>query len=140
MLRIKLVRAGKKDHPTWRVVVVEKTRTGKGAATDYIGSYNPNVKPKAFKLDIEKYADWLKKGAQPTDSIKRLKGRYIDKSKDYQKEVGTKLYKSKKPEEEKKAEAPKVEKAEEPIVEEKAAEPTEQTAEQKEDTVEEKAE
>lgn len=105
MLRIKLVKIGKKDRPTWRVVVVEKARTGRGAVNDYIGSYNPHLKPKEFKLDLEKYTDWVKKGAQPTDTVKRLKGRFIDKTKEYQKEVGVKLYKSKKPEEEKAAPA-----------------------------------
>ncbi|HRY60095.1 MAG TPA: 30S ribosomal protein S16 [Patescibacteria group bacterium] len=106
MLRIKLVKTGKKDRPTWRVVVVEKTRTGKGAVTDYIGNYNPHLHPKEFKLDIEKYDKWVGSGAQPTDTVKRLKGKMIDKTKDYQKEVEIKVYKSKKPEEAKK-EAPK---------------------------------
>ena len=109
MLRIKLVKIGKKNRPTWRVVVVEKTKTGKGRVTDYIGSYNPHSKPKDFKIDIEKYDNWIKNGAQPTDSVLRLKGNFIDKTKDYQKEVKAKVYKSKKPEEVKK-EAVKAEK------------------------------
>ena len=87
MLRIKLVKTGKKDLPTWRVVVVEKTKTGKGLVTDYIGNYNPHKKPKEFRLDIEKYTKWVKNGAQPTDTVKRLKGNFIDKNKDYHEEV-----------------------------------------------------
>jgi len=102
MLRIKLVKIGKKNTPTWKVVVVEKTRTGKGRVSDYIGSYNPHTKPKQFKLDIEKYDQWVKNGAQPTDSVIRLKGNFIDKTKEYQKEVRAKVYKKKKPEEVKK--------------------------------------
>lgn len=110
MLRIKLVRKGKKDRPTWRVVVVEKTKTGRGSVSDYIGSYDPNVKPKNFVLDIERYDHWVKCGAQPTDSILRLKGTFIDKTKEYQKVTGVKVYKSKKAEEEKPAAAPVAEK------------------------------
>jgi len=157
MLRIKLVKIGKKDRPTWRVVVVEKSKTGKGSVTDYIGSYNPHVKPKDFRVDIEKYDKWVKNGAQPTDTVKRLKGRFIDKTNDYQKEVGVKIYKSKKPEEEKKPEAPsvsaevsndkKVEKPAEPVAEEPKEEIVEKeevaaevAEEKKEDVAEEKAE
>ncbi len=108
MLRIKLVRTGKKDYATWRVVVVEKTKTGRGRVTEYIGNYNPNLNPKEFKLDTERYDYWVGVGAQPTDSIVRLKGKYIDKNKDYQKAVRTKIYKKKaKEEKETKAEEKK---------------------------------
>jgi small subunit ribosomal protein S16 len=106
MVRIKLVKIGKKNTPTWRVVVVEKAKTGKGRVCDYIGNYNPHTKPKQFKLDMEKYDKWIKNGAQPTDPIIRLKGNFIDKNKEYLKEVKGKIYKKKKPEEVKK-EAPK---------------------------------
>ena len=97
-----MVKTGKKNAPTWRVVVVEKTRTGKGNVSDYIGNYNPHTKPKRFLLDLEKYEKWIKNGAQPTDSVKRLKGNFIDKNKEYQKEVRAKVYKKKKVEEPKK--------------------------------------
>lgn len=102
MLRIKLVKTGKKNSPTWRVVVVEKTKTGKGRVSDYIGNYNPHTKPKRFLLDIEKYEKWIKNGAQPTDTIVRLKGNFLDKNKEYQKVVKAKVYKKKKTEEVKK--------------------------------------
>ncbi|MDD5731717.1 MAG: 30S ribosomal protein S16 [Patescibacteria group bacterium] len=135
MLRIKLVKTGKKNAPTWRVVVVEKTKTGKGDVSDYIGNYNPHTKPKQFKLDLEKYEKWVKSGAQPTDSVKRLKGNFIDKNKEYQKEVMAKVYKKKKPEETKKQENNKAIKQEEgagEIVEEvKAEAPTEEVVEEK---------
>lgn len=96
MLRIKLVRQGKKDRPTWRVIVVEKTKTGKGNFTDAIGNYNPFGGQKSFVLDVEKFEKYVKDGAQPTDAVLRLKGRFIDKNKDYQKLVKAKVYKKKK--------------------------------------------
>ena len=95
MLRVKLVRTGKKDYATWRVVVVEKTKTGRGRVAEYIGNYNPNLKPKEFNLNVERYEYWVGVGAQPTDMVLRLKGKFIDKNKDYQKVVPTKIYKKK---------------------------------------------
>lgn len=105
MLRIRLSRYGKKDRPTWRVVVVESTRTGKGRVADYIGSYNPMVTPKQFQLDGAKYDQWVKNGAQPTDAVVRLKGRMIDKSPEYKTAVKTKIYVNAEKEAAKKAEA-----------------------------------
>lgn len=139
MLRIKLVKIGKKNRPTWKVVVVEKTKTGKGRVSDYIGSYNPHSKPKVFKLDVGKYDQWVKNGAQPTDTVRRLKGNFIDKNKEYQKEVRAKVYKKKKLEEVKKEAPKKAEKAEETkegekveLVEEiKKEEPVEENKEEK---------
>ena len=96
MLRIKLVKTGKKDAPTWRVVVVEHSKTGRGAVTEYIGNYNPHLRPKQFQLNSERYAYWVGTGAQPTDAVLRLKGRFIDKTKEYQEIVKPKVYKSKK--------------------------------------------
>jgi len=95
MLRIKLVRRGKKDRPTWRVVVVERKKTGKGKVAEYIGNYNPHIMPKEFKLNLERFEHWIKVGAQPTDAVLRLKGKYIDKNKEYQKLVKPKIYKKK---------------------------------------------
>ncbi|MFA7308716.1 MAG: 30S ribosomal protein S16 [Patescibacteria group bacterium] len=111
MLRIKLVRFGKKDQPTWRVVVVESARTGRGRVTDFIGNYNPMISRKEFNLDIDKYNDWIKKGAQPTDTVLRLKGRFVDKNKDYQKEVPLKVYRNAEKEAAKVAEAEAAKKA-----------------------------
>lgn len=143
MLRIKLVKTGKKKRPTWRIVVVEKTKTGKGRVSGYIGSYNPHLKPKGARLDSEAYANWVKNGAQPTDAVLRIKGKYIDDNKDYQKKVKPKVYKKKKPEEAK-PEAPKPEKKEEEVKEvapEVQEEPKEtaETKEEVKDAGEEKA-
>lgn len=121
MLRIKLVKTGKTNRPMWRFVVVEKSKTGKGLVTDFIGNYNPHNKPKVCNIDMEKYAKWIASGAQPTDTVLRLKGKFVDKNKEYQKEVKPKVYKSKKAVEEKKV-APKAEVKEETsnaVVEEK---------------------
>ena len=116
MLRIKLVKIGKKDRPTWRVVVVEKTKTGRGRVTEYIGNYNPHLKPREFKIDQERYDHWVGVGAQPTDSVLRLKGKHIDKSKDYQKIVKTKVYKKKTKKGEEAKPKPDQAKTEQPVI------------------------
>src|SRR3989339_1055038 len=125
MLRIKLVKTGKRNRPTWRVIVVEKTKTGKGRVTEYIGNYNPHLNPKEFKLDTERFSYWVKVGAQPTDAVLRLKGRFIDKDKKYKEIVKAKVYKKKSKGEEaspvakEKIATPKEEKVEAPVSEEK---------------------
>lgn len=72
MLKIKLQRVGKKGQPQYRIVVREaKTKQG-GKAVAEIGYYNPLSKPAEFKLDSKAYQAWLAKGAQPTDTIRKL--------------------------------------------------------------------
>ncbi len=70
MLKIKLARTGSKNHPTFRIVVAEKRSKLTGAAIDLLGFYLPLEKK--FKIDKEKYSDWIKKGAQPTPELSKL--------------------------------------------------------------------
>lgn len=72
MLKIKLQRIGKKGQPQYRIVVREAKSKQGGLAVDSIGYYNPLTKPAEFKIDQKAYAAWLKKGAQPTDTIRKL--------------------------------------------------------------------
>ena len=72
MLKIKLSRIGKRDQPHYRIVVAEARSKRDGKVTDIIGFYNPNVTPKTIKIDRTKYTKWLKKGAQPTDTVRNL--------------------------------------------------------------------
>ena len=145
MLRIKLVKTGKRNRPTWRVIVVEKTKTGKGRVTEYIGNYNPHLNAKEFKLDTERFSYWVKVGAQPTDAVLRLKGRFIDKDKKYKEIVKAKVYKKKSKGEEaspvakEKIATPKEEKVEAPVSEEKIekAEKVEEKAPEKKEKKEE---
>ncbi len=72
MLKIKLARFGKKKQPHYRIVVNEARdrRDGKSVAT--VGHYAPTLTPKILEIDIEKYKEWIKKGAQPTDTVQSL--------------------------------------------------------------------
>lgn len=79
MLKIKLTRIGKKGQPQYRVVAAEARSKRDSAFVDYLGYYNPLVKPAEFDLDRAKYDAWLAKGAQPTDTVRRL-AEYAHKS------------------------------------------------------------
>lgn len=66
MLAIKLSRVGKKKQPSYRLIVVEKTKDPWGKAKEIVGFYNPRTKPKTITLEAERIKYWIAKGAQPT--------------------------------------------------------------------------
>lgn len=72
MLKIKLQRRGKKDQSHYRIVVAEARSKSSGEYKDLLGTYTPGTNPAIFDLDKKKYQDWLKKGAQPTDTVRKL--------------------------------------------------------------------
>jgi len=72
MLKIKLSRTGKKNQPSYRIVVAEARSKRDGRYVDCLGFYNPLTQPKTVHLDRKKYDDWLAKGAQPTATVRRL--------------------------------------------------------------------
>lgn len=72
MLRIKLSRVGKKDQPSYRIVVTEKRDKRDGEYVEQVGFYNPSIKPKDIRFEKDLYEKWLKKGAQPTDTVADL--------------------------------------------------------------------
>lgn len=72
MLKVKLSRIGKKNQPQYRVVVAEAKSKRDGAHTDRIGYYNPLTNPATFTVDMNKYNDWITKGAQPTNTVRLL--------------------------------------------------------------------
>ena len=70
MLMIRLSRIGKKKHPAYRVVVIEKTRPRDGRFVEIVGTYDPLKKPAAVKLDAERIKYWLGCGAQPSETVR----------------------------------------------------------------------
>ena len=72
MLKIRLCRTGSKKKPSYRIVVIEKSRARDGRFIEVLGHYEPKKNPATFKLDKEKYAYWEAKGAQPSDTVKSL--------------------------------------------------------------------
>ena len=72
MLRIRLRRVGKKGNPSYRIVVTESAAPRDGAYIDWIGHYDPMVDPPAVTLKEDRAREWLSKGAQPSDPVRRI--------------------------------------------------------------------
>lgn len=70
MLKIRLKRLGAKKAPAYRIIVINSTTKREGKPIQELGHYNP--KTKVMKLDKETALEWIKKGAQPTDTVKFL--------------------------------------------------------------------
>ncbi|NMC08976.1 30S ribosomal protein S16 [Candidatus Microgenomates bacterium] len=69
MLKIRLKRIGRRQQPSYRIVVVEASKPRDGRTVEDLGSYNPRNKPSTFDVNTEKAKAWIFKGAQPTDTI-----------------------------------------------------------------------
>jgi len=70
MIAIKLSRKGKTKEPTFRLIVLEKTKDPRGSYLENLGFYNPRTKELKFEADRIKY--WLDKGAKPTATVWNL--------------------------------------------------------------------
>ena len=70
--RIRLARVGSKKNPIYRVVVADSRAPRDGRFIEIVGRYNPQTQPSTIDLDEEKIKEWIAKGAQPSDSVKRL--------------------------------------------------------------------
>jgi small subunit ribosomal protein S16 len=71
-VKMRLTRAGSKKNPIYRVVVADSRAPRDGRFIDIVGRYNPQLEPSLIELDEGKVRDWLGKGAQPTESVRRL--------------------------------------------------------------------
>lgn len=70
MLKLRLKRLGAKKDPKYRVIVINSTTKREGKPVQELGYYHP--KTKEMKLDKAAALDWIKKGAQPTETVKYL--------------------------------------------------------------------
>jgi small subunit ribosomal protein S16 len=71
-VRIRLTRVGATKQPTYRLVVADGRSARDGRALETIGHYNPRTEPIELKIDEARAKDWLSKGAEPSDTVKRL--------------------------------------------------------------------
>ena len=71
-VKIRLKRMGMKKHPFYRIVVADGRSPRDGRFIEEIGYYDPMKKPAEIKVDSEKAAQWIKDGAQPTETVKVL--------------------------------------------------------------------
>ncbi len=71
-VKIRLRRIGAKKAPFYRVVVADSRYPRDGRFIEELGTYDPLTNPATFKVDGEKAKQWIKNGAQPTDTVKSL--------------------------------------------------------------------
>lgn len=71
-VRIRLKRMGAKKRPFYRIVVADSRFPRDGRFIEEIGIYNPTTDPSTLEVNEEKAADWLKKGAKPSETVKNL--------------------------------------------------------------------
>jgi small subunit ribosomal protein S16 len=71
-VKIRLTRIGSKKNPIYRVVVADARAPRDGRSIETIGRYNPQHEPSLVEIDTEKAREWLAKGAQPTETVKKL--------------------------------------------------------------------
>ena len=72
MVKIRLKRMGMKKKPFYSVVVADERASRDGRFIDELGYYNPVSNPVELKIDAEKAQQWIKNGAQPTDTVRAL--------------------------------------------------------------------
>ena len=71
-VRVRLTRVGGRKNPIWRVVVADQRSPRDGRIIETIGRYNAQVEPSEIVLDQERLEHWLSRGAQPTNTVKKL--------------------------------------------------------------------
>ena len=71
-VRLRLTRVGGKKDPIWRVVVADQRSPRDGRFIETVGQYNPQTSPSTIRLNEERIRDWLSKGAQPTETVRKL--------------------------------------------------------------------
>ena len=68
-VRIRLQRHGRKQTPLYHIVIADARSPRDGSFIERIGMYNPMTKPATIEIDRMKAYEWLKNGAQPTDTV-----------------------------------------------------------------------
>ena len=71
-VKIRLARHGSKKNPIYRVVVADSRVPRDGRAIEEIGRYNPQTQPSLIEIDADRAREWLSRGAQPTETVRKL--------------------------------------------------------------------
>jgi small subunit ribosomal protein S16 len=66
------MRMGKKKQPTYRIVAADSRSPRNGRFIEVVGTYEPRQEPSGISVDNDKAVAWLRKGAQPTDTVEKL--------------------------------------------------------------------
>ncbi len=71
-VRLRLTRIGSRKNPIWRVVVADGRSKRDGRVIETVGHYNAQTNPSTILLNEERIRDWLSRGAQPSESVRKL--------------------------------------------------------------------
>jgi small subunit ribosomal protein S16 len=71
-VRLRLTRVGGKKDPRWRVVVADSRSPRDGRVIETIGHYNAQTDPSTIVIDADRARAWLARGAQPSDTVRKL--------------------------------------------------------------------
>jgi small subunit ribosomal protein S16 len=74
-VHIRLRRTGTTRKPAYRVVVADSRAARDGKFIEVLGHYNPLTNPPTIKIEVEKAQAWIRKGAQPSNTVKNLLAR-----------------------------------------------------------------
>jgi len=74
-VHIRLRRAGRAKRPAYRVVVADSRAARDGRFIEVIGHYNPLTDPPTIKIELDRASEWIKKGAQPSNTVRNLLAR-----------------------------------------------------------------
>ncbi len=72
MVKIRLARVGAKKHPIYRLVVTDGRSPRNGRFLEEVGHYDPSSTPATVRIEREKIEQWLVKGAQPSETARKL--------------------------------------------------------------------
>lgn len=72
MLKIRLRRTGRKDQPSYRIVVADSRSPRDGRFVENIGHYNPLTDPETVVINKDRALHWVSVGAQPTEAVERM--------------------------------------------------------------------
>lgn len=72
MVKIRMRRTGCRNHAAYRIVAADSRSPRDGKFLEILGWYDTQIKDDNFKLDVERVDYWLKKGAQPTETVASL--------------------------------------------------------------------
>ncbi|MFP4370510.1 MAG: 30S ribosomal protein S16 [Bacteroidota bacterium] len=72
MVRIRLRRKGRRHHPVYDIIAIDKRKRRDGAYLERLGFYDPNTTPNTISIDPDRAVYWLENGAQPSDTVRYL--------------------------------------------------------------------
>ncbi len=72
MVKLRLRRVGKKKQPIYKIIIADSRASGAGKYIESIGQYNPLAQPMRIDVNEQRLFSWLKRGAQPTDTMRSL--------------------------------------------------------------------